>query len=49
MKTKKHKTCKTKLVIERGESPRGYSWWYCPRCKCRVPKQEIIELGDKSK
>ena len=36
-----HKICKTRIEIDRGESPRGYRWDYCPKCKIRVPKNEI--------
>ena len=39
-----HKTCGTKLKIEHGESPaRGYGWFYCPKCKKRIPKTEITQ------
>ena len=42
-----HSICKTKLEMERGESPGyGYFWWRCPKCKRRVPKSEIRDVGD---
>jgi len=43
-----HSTCKTKLEMERGESPRGYSWWRCPKCDRRVPINEV-EMSEESK
>lgn len=36
-----HSTCKTELEQQLGESPMGYFWWYCPKCKRRVPKSEV--------
>ena len=37
-----HSICKTKLAQEQGESPKGYFWWYCPKCKKRIPNPEVI-------